>query len=103
MISVQYACLIHQSALSYLPGCRQASSCRKIAVKWYKLCPKMRYPIITESFIGEMLMDGNYITKEVHNEFARRIDEENSWQNRRLSAMESFYELKHFIRRAIKN
>lgn len=57
-------------------------------IKWYKLCPKMRYPIITESFIGEMLMDGNYITKEVHNEFARRIDEENTRQNRRLSALE---------------
>lgn len=33
-------------------------------------------------------MDGNYITKEVHEEFARRIDEENTRQNRRLSALE---------------
>lgn len=33
-------------------------------------------------------MDGNYITKEVHEEFARRIDEENTRQNRRLSSLE---------------
>lgn len=33
-------------------------------------------------------MDGNYITREVHEEFARRIDEENTRQNRRLSALE---------------
>lgn len=29
-----------------------------------------------------------YITREVHDEFARRIDEENTRQNRRLSALE---------------
>lgn len=30
----------------------------------------------------------DYITKEVHDEFARRIDDENTRQNRRLAALE---------------
>lgn len=33
-------------------------------------------------------MDGNYITREVHEEFARRIEEENTRQNRRISTLE---------------
>lgn len=72
-------------------------------IKWYKFCPKMRYPMITEIFVGEMLMEGNYISKEVHEEFARRIDEENTRQNRRLSVLESFNELEYFVRRAVQD
>lgn len=33
-------------------------------------------------------MEGEYVTLAVHNEFARRIDEENERQNIRLSALE---------------
>lgn len=33
-------------------------------------------------------MEGNYITKETHAEFARRIDAENERQNRRISLLE---------------
>ena len=34
-------------------------------------------------------MESIYVTKEVHDEFARRIDEENDRQNKRLSLLES--------------
>lgn len=33
-------------------------------------------------------MDGSYITRDVHEEFARRIDAENGRQNRRLQLLE---------------
>lgn len=34
-------------------------------------------------------MDTAYVTKEVHDEFAKRIDEENDRQNKRLSLLEA--------------
>lgn len=37
--------------------------------------------------IGENKME--FVTKEVHDEFARRIDEENDRQNKRLSILEA--------------
>lgn len=55
-------------------------------------------------------MDGNYITREVHEEFARRmeienqrLEDENKRQNRRLSASELFNKLKYFVWCAFKD